>query len=92
MNTPLYRSNSIKSSIQIQTLDIQSPIVGGWNCKLPAIRLRFIQNGSHYILNISLINGINNKAYKIEYYKGVFCVHVAVDIVLLYSLRLRSIK
>jgi len=92
MNTPLYRSNSIKSSIQIQALDIRSPIIGGWNCELPAIYLHFIQNGSYYILNISLINGINNKAYKIEHYKGVFCVYIAVDIVLLYLLQPRSIK
>ena len=54
--------------------------------------LRFIQNGSHCILNISLINGTNNEACKIEHYKGVFCVHVAVDVVLPYSLRPRSVE
>lgn len=56
------------------------------------MRLRFIQNGSYYILNISLISSINNKGCKVEHYKGVFCVYIVVDIVLLYSLQLRSIK
>jgi len=54
--------------------------------------LHFIQNNSYYILNISLISSINNKVYKVEHYKGVFCVYVVVDIILLYLLQLRSIK
>ena len=88
----LHRLNPVKSTLQIQTLDIRSPISDRRNHKLPAMLLRFIQDSSHCLLSITLISGANNEATQVEHYEWVFFIHVATDVVLPHSLRPGSIK